>query len=318
MSRIHDALERAAAEGTVVAATDTMPVRPVLPEEGKQPEGEAAVPPAQVFSAPWSFDGAVPAAQPEPGTPAQVETGAAAVFHGFDPAIRDRLVSVGDSSHNASMAVATEQYRRLAATLHHAQLDHGHKVLMVSSALAGEGKTLTCTNLGLTLSESYKRRVLLIDGDLRRPGLDQVFCVPNVSGLSEGLRDDSEHKLSLLNITPTLTLLPAGRPDSDPMGALTSSRMRRILAEAAARFDWVIVDTPPVGLLADANLLGKMVDIAVLVVEAGRTQLPIVERAVETIGRDRVIGIVLNRTDLPAGTYGYRYDRYYYAGYLKQ
>ncbi len=317
MGHIHDALERAAADAagaTAVAQASSQVEAAAEHREPVQAEGGAALPPGELFSAPWTFDRSVDET-PRPHV-AEVRAPAppAAIFHGFDPAVRDRLV-VNDAPPNAYMSVATEQYRRLAAALHHAQIDHGYRTLMVSSALAGEGKTLTCTNLALTLSESYRRHVLLIDGDLRRPGLDQVFCVPNVSGLSDGLKDDAEPRLSLLQITPTLALLPAGRPDADPMGALTSSRMRRILAEAAARFDWVIVDTPPVGLLADANLLGKMVDVALLVVDAGRTQLPVLERAVETIGRERLIGVVLNRTDLPAGTYGYRYYQYYYAGY---
>ena len=74
-----------------------------------------------------------------------------------------------------------EQYRRLAATLHHAQAEHGLKVVMVASAVPGEGKTLTATNLALTLSESYQRRVLLIDADLRRPSLHDDVQVPNTA-----------------------------------------------------------------------------------------------------------------------------------------
>jgi capsular exopolysaccharide synthesis family protein len=156
--------------------------------------------------------------------------------------------------------VLAERFRRLAASLHHAQLVDGLRTVMVTSADPGDGKTLTSANLALTLSESYRRQVLLVDADLRRPSLHDVFRVPNVVGLNEGLKASQDMKLQVLRITDTLTLLPAGRPDPDPMSSLTSTRMGEILKEGAARFDWVIVDTAPVGLLADANLLSTMVE----------------------------------------------------------
>jgi capsular exopolysaccharide synthesis family protein len=234
-----------------------------------------------------------------------------ALFQGFAADVREKLV-VGDNAgkENAS-AVAIEQFRRLAATLHHAQVEREIRVVLITSAIAGEGKTLTAANLALTLSESYRRNVLLIDADLRRPGLHQIFQLPNTSGLREGLSEEGDGKLPLMEITPHLMVLPAGRPDPDPMSLLTSSRMRRIIEEASARFDWVIVDSPPVALITDAGLLAKMVDATLLVVQAGRTDYPIVRRAVEAIGRERILGVVLNRITLPDSPYGYKYDRYY-------
>src|SRR5215211_470254 len=90
--------------------------------------------------------------------------------------------------HPNAEPVAVEQYRRLAAVLHQTQVERGIKVVMVASAKAAEGKTLTAANLALTLSESYGRRVVLIDADLRRPALSRLFQLPNGSGLSENLR----------------------------------------------------------------------------------------------------------------------------------
>jgi Mrp family chromosome partitioning ATPase len=83
---------------------------------------------------------------------------------------------------------SVEQYRRLATTLHGMQREHGIKSLMITSSVPSEGKTLTSTNLALTFSESYGRRVLLIDCDLRRPSVHEIFNIPNTAGLSEGLR----------------------------------------------------------------------------------------------------------------------------------
>jgi len=192
------------------------------------------------------------------------------------------------------MPVSREQYRRLAATLHHAQEDTGLKVVMIASAVVGEGKTLTASNLALTLSESYRRTVLLIDGDLRRPALHVVFNLDAPYGLSEGLLSVVEQKLPLYRVSPRLTILPAGTPISDPMAGLTSNRMRRVIQEARAAFDWVIVDTPPVGLLPDANLLATMADGTLLVVRAGSTPYHQVTRAIDALNRDRLLGVVLN------------------------
>jgi capsular exopolysaccharide synthesis family protein len=212
-------------------------------------------------------------------------------------------------------AVTVEQYRRLAATLHHAQSGSGIKVVMVASALAGEGKTLTAVNLALTLSESYERRVLLIDADLRRPALHDVFHAPNGFGLNEGLKADTDRKLAVLELSPRLSLLPAGRPDPDPMSVLTSSRMRRVIDEAAAKYDWVLIDTPPVGLMPDAHLLAAMVNAVVLVVQANRTPFALVQRAIESLDRDRVIGVVLNLVDDKALSPGGKYEQYYASSY---
>jgi capsular exopolysaccharide synthesis family protein len=228
-------------------------------------------------------------------------------FEGFNPEHAEKLI-VSESLPPS----LREQFRRLGGMLHHAQATNGMKTLMISSAAPNEGKTLTATNIALTLSESYRRKVLLIDGDLRRPSLDKIFQVPTVFGLSEALSSEPERSVSVVQISKTLSLLPAGKPNPDPMSALTSDRMRRLVAEAAAAFDWVIIDTPPVGILTDANLLGSVVDSAVLVVRAGKTSAAEVQRAVQALGREKILGVVLNRAER---RYSSEADSYYYASY---
>jgi capsular exopolysaccharide synthesis family protein len=205
-----------------------------------------------------------------------------------------------------------EQYRRLGATLHHAQTESGLKTLMITSAVPEEGKTLTAANIALTLSESYQRRVLLIDADLRRPSLDDIFEIPKVFGLSELLTTSPERTASLIQVSNHLSLLPAGAPDSDPMSKLTSDRMRRLIEEASSSFEWVIIDTPPVGILTDAKLLGSMVDAALVVIRAGKTPAALVQRAVESLGRNRILGVVLNRVEMQAEHGGEAYYGAYY------
>lgn len=227
----------------------------------------------------------------------------------FSAALAEKLVVMKETS-----SISVEQYRKLAATLHQVQMERGSKVLMVASAVSGEGKTLTAVNLALTLSESYRRRVLLVDADLRRPQIHEVFQVPNVTGLNEGIKATDDQRLPVVEVSPRLVLLPAGRPDPDPMSLLTSDRMRRIITEAASAFDWVILDTPPVVLLPDTHLLARMTDLAVLVAAAGKTPYQMIARAVETLGRERIVGVVLNGVEesVVAATSGVTYgDRYY-------
>jgi receptor protein-tyrosine kinase len=215
----------------------------------------------------------------------------------------------------AADATLVEQYRRLGAALHHHQLQSGARTLMVTSAVAAEGKTLTATNLALTLSHSYQRRVLLVDGDLRRPSVHEILRLPNMTGLSDSLRHPEKTGLRVHTISPYLSALTAGRADSDPMAGLVSDTMNRLLAEAAQQFDWVIVDTPPVALLPDANLLAAMIDTAVLVVSARATPYPLVRRAMDAIGQQRILGVVLNRmskADMVAAYSYYGYGTYAY------
>ena len=204
----------------------------------------------------------------------------------------ERLVT-----HRNTDTVVVEQYRRLAGVLHQAQVDRGVKVVMLASAQPAEGKTLTAVNLALTLSESYKRRVLLVDADLRRPSVARVFGVPLQNGLSECLKSPELQSLKITNVSESLGLLLAGHADHDPMSGLTSGRMQEIINLAAATFDWVILDTPPVGLLTDAHLLSAMVDAAILVIDAGTTQHAVVQRAIDSIGREKIVGVVLNRVE---------------------
>ena len=205
--------------------------------------------------------------------------------------------------------IAVEQYRRLAGSLHDLQIERGLKTLMVTSALPNEGKTLTVANLALTLSESCKDRVLLIDADLRRPSVHTVFRLPNNDGLSDVL-SSGRAELPLFEISEHLSVLPAGHSDQ-PMAGLTSDRMRALLNECAATFDWVLLDAAPVGFMPDAQLLARLTGAVLFVIEAQSTPHQIVTRAIAQIDPDCIIGSVLNcvaEHDVPAAGY---YRDYY-------
>jgi len=247
-----------------------------------------------------------PHAQPAAAEPQEIAEVTAGLFEPFAEDVDEKTVV-----HLNVNPIAREQYRRLAATLHHVQAERGLKAILVGSALAEEGKTLTAVNIALTLSESYRRRVLLVDADLRRPTVHRAFGFDNIVGLADALAAKEERRLPIVAISPRLSVLPAGRPSADPMEALTSGRMMKILDEAANVFDWIIIDTPPVGLLPDANLLAAMLDGAIFVVAAGRTPCGVVQKAVDALGRDRILGVVLNRVEEANAMPGDYYYRYY-------
>ena len=210
----------------------------------------------------------------------------------------------------AVTSVVREQYNKLAAAIHQSQLERSLKVVMVTSAAPGEGKTLTAANVALALSESYQRRVLLIDADLRHPSVHGLFGVSNVRGLSDSL--NSQGPLPLVSVSPRLALLTAGSAAGDPLKTLTSDGMRALVDDMRTEFDWVLVDTAPIGLLSDARLVAAIADGTLFVIRARRTSYDLVQQATDTIGADRILGIVLNGVaehDVFAG--GYYYGDYY-------
>jgi protein-tyrosine kinase len=206
-------------------------------------------------------------------------------------------------------AVSREQYRQLAATLHNAQAENGLKAVMIASAVGGEGKTLTAANLALTFAESYRRRVLLVDADLRRPSLHRLFDICQPPTLAFG--SSRSWTQQVRQVTPRLGLLTPTQPSTAPMADLTSTRMRELIQEARRMVDWIIVDTPPIALLPDARLLASVVDGTVIVVKAGSTPLELVRRAVDALDSKTTLGVVLNGACRQVLHADYGYDEYY-------
>jgi protein-tyrosine kinase len=221
-----------------------------------------------------------------------------------DAELQARLVT------GASSTVPLEQYRRLAGVLQEEQLQRQLKTVLITSALPKEGKTITLINLALTLSESYARRVLMIDADQRLPSLHTMLDIPNDRGLGEALRD-GQHELPFIELSSRLSVLTAGQPGPTPFAALTSGRMGEVIEECAARFDWVLIDTAPVGVLPDAQVLARLVGGVLFVIGAGSTPAAAVERAIAELGGpDSIIGTVLNRVEkrrIPEATYHGQY-----------
>jgi len=299
MTRLADALQRAN-----LGQDARVAVRPPL----APPRAEAVLVPA----APARIDAPAPALHPS-STPTLIAPPSLQndlTTWRSDPELVGKLFGTDGFS-----SAALEQYRKLAAILHHAQMERGVKVVMTASALPGEGKSLTAVNLALTLSESYHKRVFLVDADLRRPTVQRIFGLPPIAGLNEGLKAAEDRAMTVTRISERLFVLPAGRPDADPMSGLTSDRMHRLVKQAAAAFDWVIIDSPPVSLLPDASLLAAIVDGVLLVVRAGKAPFQLVKRTVETITHERILGVVMNAVDFAHDRNAGGYYEYYGYGY---
>lgn len=219
-----------------------------------------------------------------------------------------------------------EAFRSLRTSLVFTASPDGPRVVAVTSSHPLEGKTTTACNLGIVLALGGSR-VLLVDADMRRPGLHTVVGVPNETGLSHLLVGqarvrDAVQKTSQQN----LFVISAGRIPPNPSELLTSDRMNALVDNLrSGPFDWVIIDTPPVLAVTDAVLVSRSVGSVVFVIGSEMTRRMHAERAIETLsaGRPKSIGAVLNRVDLNRNKYyysryyGYHYQNYYGSGSKK-
>lgn len=215
--------------------------------------------------------------------------------------------------HIAPETVESEAFRTLRTTL--AFSGQEMERLAVTSTEPGDGKTTVLANLGVSYAHAGKR-TLLIDGDLRRPGLTRLFEMRAEGGLSELLRGDQPLEEMILQRVrasgiPRLDILPCGPKPSNPLELLTSSRLADLLAWAEAHYDQVIVDCPPVLAASDAAVIGRLTDGLILVVQPEKNHRRMVLRAVSGLTAMGVglIGIVANKVsnDQGSGYYGYGY-----------
>ncbi|HEY3581057.1 MAG TPA: CpsD/CapB family tyrosine-protein kinase [Pyrinomonadaceae bacterium] len=207
-----------------------------------------------------------------------------------------------------------EQFRALRTRILQAGERLQMRAFVITSAGVGEGKTLTALNLGWLLAQTDGVRALVIDSDLRRPCATDYFGIDANVGLSEVLGDQINLEDAIVRLDPAgLYLLPGGRPRDDVAELLSGPKYTRVLNEARRMFDYIIIDAPPLGIFTDANVLMSRADGAMLVVRAGKTRYSVVDKLLEQIPRERVLGVVLNRAEeQPEATsyyYQYRYSK---------
>ncbi len=212
----------------------------------------------------------------------------------------------------APTSLAAEQYRSLRTRIKRAESGRALRAIAITSPNKGDGKSLTAANLALTMAQEFQQRVLLIDCDLRRPSVHTLFGLSEGPGLADVLMNVAELDHALVSLPEHhLTVLPAGAPPSNPAELLGSAAMRRVLDTLRTRFDRILIDVPPVAPLADLHILAPMVDGLLMIVRAGVTPKPAIERALAGLDAAKVLGLVLNESGGSENTYT-NYEGYGY------
>jgi succinoglycan biosynthesis transport protein ExoP len=212
-----------------------------------------------------------------------------------------------------------EAFRSLRTSLVFTNGTDGNRMIAVTSSQPLEGKTTTACNLAVALALGGAR-VMLIDADMRRPGLHRTMGLRNDVGLSHVLTGQGRIRDAVQRTSdPNLYVMTAGRTPPNPSELLSSARMKHLIANLkTSPFDWVIIDTPPVLAVTDAVIVAPYVAGLVFVVGSEMTRRAHAERAIEMIqsGKPNIIGAVLNRVDLNRNKYYYsRYYGYHYKNY---
>jgi capsular exopolysaccharide synthesis family protein len=291
MSRIQEILKKAERDGGVQRtrglATDAPPAL-----------AASAGASALAMPAPW----ATPARETEEAVAEPASEAARSVSGTLDP----RLVAA-----YTPQSLAAEQYRSLRTRIKASENGRAFRSIIITSPNKGDGKSITAANLALTMAQEFHQRVLLVDADLRRPTIHHLFGINETPGLTDVLMGGATVEQALVDIPEHhLTVLPSGLAPVHPAELLGSAGMRRVVDTLRTRYDRVILDMPPVGPLADVSIAAGMVDGILLIVRAGVTPKPAIERALGGLEMSKVLGLVLNDAGGAGGDYGY--DGYKY------
>jgi capsular exopolysaccharide synthesis family protein len=202
-----------------------------------------------------------------------------------------------------------EQYRSLRTRLLQAGERQRMRAFVITSAGIGEGKTLTALNLAWLLAQTDGVRALIIDADLRQPCAADYLGIETDCGLSEVLTGETKLLEAIVKLQPSgLHLLPGGAAREDVAELLSGPRFGHLLDDARKMFDYIIIDAPPLGVFTDANLLINRADAALLVLRAGKTRYSVVDRLLEQLPRERMLGVVLNRAETGMDETAYDYQ----------
>lgn len=237
-------------------------------------------------------------------------------FLGLVPSVRGEKQPVlsGPVPHDFG-----ESYRALRTSLVFTSGGESTRVITVTSAQPLEGKTTTACNLAMVLAFGGSR-VLLVDADMRRPGVHKALKINNTVGLSHLLVGQARVREAIQRTSdPNFCVMTAGRTPPNPSELLSSERMRQLVSNLKqGPFDWVVIDTPPVLAVTDAIILTPLVDGVTFVIGAEMTRRRLAERAVQMVmaSRPKVVGAVLNRVNFDRNKYYYsRYYGYQYKSY---
>jgi|HubBroStandDraft_6_1064221.scaffolds.fasta_scaffold16418_2 capsular exopolysaccharide synthesis family protein len=302
MSRIHEALKRAEQER--VTGQPAQNSDPQAEHGVASPVVETAPPPPSKLHQPVLPHLSTAHVEAEPGTrPVQFDAlwtkckratwkpnPSAIVFENSDP-----------------FFPGAEQFRTLRSRLYRLRETQPLQTILVSSAIPAEGKTVISANLAYALVRQHGCRVLLIDADLRSPRIHTLLGAPAGPGLAEYLQNTAtEFDVTQRSGEEGFCFIPAGNHAKHPSELISSVRMKQFLERVRPAFDWIIIDSPPALPVADASVLGGMVDGVLFVVRANSTPSAASQKACKELRDAHLIGVVLNTAEESSG-----YNSYY-------
>lgn len=204
--------------------------------------------------------------------------------------LQSRLVSLTESE-----SPAAEAFRLLAVRLRHLRRDRTLKKVLITSTIPQEGKSLVAGNLASTLALRTQQKVLVLEGDVRRPSLSKMFGLGNNPGLCEWLEGERSLASSVYHLSaPGLWILPAGSAPSHALELLQVGKLSMLMDQLTAWFDWIIIDSPPVLPLADTSVWMRLADGILLVTRQGTTEKRKLQRGIEALEPEKLIGAVVN------------------------
>ena len=210
-------------------------------------------------------------------------------------------------------AIVSEQFRTLRTNINFSNPDKVLKTILVTSSSPGEGKSTTSANVASVYAQEGKR-VLLVDGDMRKPTVHHTFGLKNTKGLSNVLtRQVSIEEAIQPSTLDNLSIMTSGPIPPNPAELLASKSMEQLIGELTAQYDFVIFDAPPILSVTDSQILSNRCDGTVLVVKAGEAEKAMVQKAKESLvaSQANILGVVLNNFVLAK-------DNYYYYQYYGQ
>ena len=212
--------------------------------------------------------------------------------------------------HTDPHSAGADRFRFLRMCLRELWNSGKLKSVQITSPMAQDGKSTIALNLATALAERGKRKVLLMEADLHRPTLTEQLGIEMGLGLADCLEDGLHPNSAIRRLEPLgWYLLPAGNPRSDVTELLQTEALAGLLHKLSPHFDWILIDSPPVIPLTDALSIARQANATLLVAREGRTPSDAIERAIAILGRQRVLGVVLNAVEglerMYSGYYGY-------------
>jgi capsular exopolysaccharide synthesis family protein len=213
------------------------------------------------------------------------------------PSHIDRLFATSDGSGGYDEAIAAEQCRTLRMKVLQLMRSRNAQSLLVTSSLAGEGKTVTAVNLAFGAAAIERLRILLVDGDLRKPSVATMLGMSPDRGLDTYLRRGAAFDEVCWTIKPNLSVLPAVHTVEEAAELLSHRQLAALFSEAKQRYDLIIVDTPPIGPVSDALILLDSVDAALFCARANRTPVELMRQHMKAMGAKLIGSVLIGHTE---------------------